>query len=52
VEGRLHQDIWEARGLSDHLDRSVARSGTLSAYGLADEILREYRAGRSMEDEA
>jgi LAO/AO transport system kinase len=45
VEGRLRRDIWETRGLNELLLQQLARSGTLSAYDLADEILSEYQEG-------
>ena len=43
VDGRLRRDVWEHRGLADHLHQRIANSGTLSAYLLADEILARYR---------
>jgi LAO/AO transport system kinase len=49
VEGRLQHDVWEAAGLKECLARRTEQDGSLSAYGLADEILDSYRNGRPPE---
>ncbi len=57
VDGRLRQDVWELAGLSERLDQGTAglESGTgasVSAYGLAEEILSDYRERRHGETQA
>ncbi len=52
VEGRLQHDIWQESGLARTLDERVADGRTLSAYGLADEILNAYRERRNLEGPA
>jgi len=49
VDGRLAQDVWETAGLAEHLEQRLAQGGKVSAYGLADEILSNYRGKRPTE---
>jgi LAO/AO transport system kinase len=52
VDGRLHQDLWETAGLAKALARLVRGGADRSAYGLAEEILAEYRGGPPAEGSA
>ena len=38
VDGSLRRDVWETRGLQDHLHQRLAGGVRLSAYELADDI--------------
>ena len=43
VDGSLRRDVWETRGLQDHLHQRLAGGVRLSAYELADDVLAAYR---------
>ncbi|MHC5209116.1 MAG: methylmalonyl Co-A mutase-associated GTPase MeaB [Planctomycetota bacterium] len=49
VDGRLHHDVWQAAKLADALTRRITAGEARSAYGLAEEILAEYRGRRPSE---
>jgi hypothetical protein len=49
VDGRLAHDVWEAAGLAEALARRIGGGEARSAYGLAEEILAEYRGRRPTE---
>jgi LAO/AO transport system kinase len=52
VDGRLRHDIWETLGLAETLGKRLSQPGPHSAWGLADEILDNYRNARPPESDA